>query len=360
METYAKILKSAHFSKRSDTEHHHPLYGHVIVKKTGDWEHHPSTPDEGAEGTTEQSLKDHLKAHMSRVNGELGVDESVNLVEDYHAAGTVNGKPFVMQHPDGDYTHKSVSKQNPHLRSSEVHAILNHVDSEHFQNGETGDSKYEDHHVSVTHNGGSHGESVVTTGEVVNEDEGGAATTSGVGNTPGAETGYGTLPPGKRKAKIVRRAKTMEDVAIGDHVYVVSDSFEGGKRLARVTDINEDGSLAVDLNSLTDPAAAIELISIQREEAVPFVSLRDELVDLAERLRAETLGEIEEDVVADPVTLEVEPAAPAGPVVFEKHSVVTDEAGNEMVVFMHDATSNKVYCVGQSAPLDASTLKSVA
>lgn len=134
--------------------------------------------------------------------------ESEDLTEAYHAAGTINGKPWSVRY--GDFPSKGqIAKHNEHLSSEEHSAIHAHIE-DHSDDDFTGTkSNQKGHKVVCTHNGGYHGESEEIEGEEI--DEAKAAD---------------ELPPIDQSAAAKRKAMQAKKDALEDRD---ADDWFGGK-----------------------------------------------------------------------------------------------------------------------------------
>jgi hypothetical protein len=101
---------------------------------------------------------DLMKRLPAQYHGLIKEDEVLD--EGYHAAGTVNGKPWSVSYKDYP-DHASLTKANQHLSKHEVSAVMNHIDDHSDDDFSNTSSVQNGHKVRVTHNGGFHGENTV-------------------------------------------------------------------------------------------------------------------------------------------------------------------------------------------------------
>lgn len=85
------------------------------------------------------------------------MSEGQEHLQEYHAAGTVNGKPWSVAYSDYP-EHSTIAASNKHLSKAEIGAISSHIDQHSDDDFSGTKSTQNGHVVHVTHNGGSHGE----------------------------------------------------------------------------------------------------------------------------------------------------------------------------------------------------------
>lgn len=86
----------------------------------------------------------------------LNESEQLPIVE-YYAKGSVNGKPFAIATNDG-YTKDMVASQNPHLDAAHIKALMKHINTDEFDNGEEHTSFNDGMRVSTHTQGGTYGD----------------------------------------------------------------------------------------------------------------------------------------------------------------------------------------------------------
>ena len=96
------------------------------------------------------------KSLMVEAVDQLNESEVIPVVE-YYAKGSVGGKPFAVATND-EYTEDMVKNQNPHLDANHIKALIKHIMSDEFDNGDEHTSFNDGIRVSTHRNGGTYGD----------------------------------------------------------------------------------------------------------------------------------------------------------------------------------------------------------